>query len=280
MSTVTPRIELGADEIHLWCAFHAEISDGALLGDYERLLAPDERRQRSRFVFASDRHRYLITRALVRTTLSRYVAVSPTELTFRTNAFGRPEIANAQAPAQRLVFNISHSSDLTILAVGQQRALGVDTENVRTRQVPFEIASRFFAPDEVAALQALPLDQQGRRFLEYWTLKESYVKAREKGLSIPLDTFGFRFCGDHRLAFRVDPDQNDDPSRWHFWQFDLADDDVAAVCAQRTRRDAPRLVLTKIVPLASEHELQPGQLRTTDAPQSGAAGAPSVTPTC
>jgi 4'-phosphopantetheinyl transferase len=151
---------------------------------------------------------------------------------------------------------------------------------VRTRQVPFEIAARFFAPEEVAALQTLPAADQRRRFFEYWTLKESYVKAREKGLSIPLDKFGFRFCGDRRLAFRVDADQNDDPSRWHFWQFDLADDDVVAVCAQRTRRDAPRLVLTKIVPLASEHELQPEQLRTSDAPQSGAASSSSVTPTC
>jgi 4'-phosphopantetheinyl transferase len=261
------RIELAADEIHLWCAFHPEISDRRLLGEYERLLTADEQQQRSRFVFPRDRHRYLVTRALVRTTLSRYAHVPPTQWTFRANAFGRPEIANTHSHAQRLAFNVSHSSDLTVVAVGLERALGVDTENVRTREAPVEIAARVFAPDELTALHAVSHQERTRRFFEYWTLKESYVKARAKGLSLRLDKFSFRFCGDRHLTFSVDPDQNDRPSRWHFSQFALGGDDVVAVCAERMVTDAPRLVLKKTIPLASEHEIQPEQLRTSVPPQ-------------
>jgi 4'-phosphopantetheinyl transferase len=261
------RIELGVDEIHLWCAFQQEISDRTLLDEYERLLSAGEQQQRSRFMFPRDRHRYVVTRALVRTTLSRYANVPPTQWTFRANAFGRPEIANTHAYAQRLVFNVSHSSDLTVVAVAFQRALGVDTENVRSRKAPIAIAMRMFAPDELAALHVISHRDRPRRFFEYWTLKESYVKARGKGLSIRLDKCSFAFCSDRHLTFWVDPDQNDHPSRWHFSQFALAGDDVVAVCTERTVAETPRLLLKKIVPLVSEQELQPEQLRTSAPPQ-------------
>jgi 4'-phosphopantetheinyl transferase len=56
------------------------------------------------------------------------------------------------------------------VGVVRERALGVDVENVRTRQVEIEIADRYFAPAEVAALHALPREQQQQRFLELWTL--------------------------------------------------------------------------------------------------------------
>ena len=124
-------------------------------------------------MFARDQHRYLVTRALARTVLSRYADIAPAELTFAANAYGCPEITNRHAYARDISFSISHTSSLIVLGIAQRRALGVDTENACIRKAPVEIAERFSAPHEVAALHALPQEHQQQRFFEYRTLKES-----------------------------------------------------------------------------------------------------------
>src|SRR6185436_4436818 len=178
-------------EIHRWLAFYDEIADERLHAAYRELLDAAEREQEPRFYFARDRRRYLVTRALVRTVLSRYLSIDPRACIFSTNAYGRPEIVNAEGREAGLSFNLSHTHSLIVLGVTTGRALGVDVENVRDREASIAVADRFFAPQEVAALAATPADRQQYRFFEYWTFKESYIKARGMGLSLPLDKFGF-----------------------------------------------------------------------------------------
>jgi 4'-phosphopantetheinyl transferase len=163
--------------------------------------------------------------------------VAPAEWAFASNAFGRPEVANDHAQAKDISFNISHTNSLIVLGVARRRALGVDTENACHGQVPARIAGRFFAPDEVAALYALPAELQQRRFFEYWTLKESYIKARAMGLSLPLNKFSFQFVDDRQVAISIDRDQGDSPSRWRFWQLSIAGDYPTAVCVERLGGD-------------------------------------------
>ena len=119
-----PIIPLTSAEIHLWLASYDEIDDERLLAAYRELLNPVEKEQEPRFYFARDRRRYLVTRALVRTVLSRYVAIDPRDWIFSTNAYGRPEIANPRASDAGLSFNISHTHSLIVLGVTKQRALG------------------------------------------------------------------------------------------------------------------------------------------------------------
>src|SRR6266478_3881683 len=145
-------ISLTPADIHVWLAFYDEICDERLHSAYRELLDAAEREQEPRFYFARDRRRYLITRALVRTVLSRYVSIHPKEWVFSANAYGRPEIANAQAKDACLSFNISHTHSLIVLGVTKSRPLGVDVENLRAREASIDIADRYFAPQEVAAL--------------------------------------------------------------------------------------------------------------------------------
>ena len=252
---------MGTDEstpqVRLWCAFYDEIDDDRLLGEYRELLSESERAQEQRFYFADDRRRYLVTRALVRTVLSRHVAsdIAPGQWTFVTNAFGRPEIANEHPRAAQISFNISHTKQVILLGIMCGQALGVDVESLHDRSSLLDIADRFFAPCEVQALSALPAGQQQQRFFEYWTLKESYIKARGMGLSIALDQFSFRFPEGGLIELSVDPRQQDTAARWRFWQLWLRDDYLAAVCAQRTYGECPRLVVSETIPLVSEKAL-------------------------
>jgi 4'-phosphopantetheinyl transferase len=253
-------------DVHVWCTFCDEIGDESLLEDYERLLSADERQRRSRFVFPRDRHRFLVTRALVRTVLSRYADVAPADWTFVVNTYGRPEIAARHPRAGILSFNVSHTPGLVVLGVGFGRALGVDTENVRALQAPLEVAARFFAPTEVAALRALPEANQSRRFFEYWTLKEAYLKARSMGLALPLHGFAVRFIGDRGVTLSVDGEVAGAVSPWQLWQFSVAGDYLVAVCAGRTEPGQARLVLKTVVPLRAEEDLDGRELKTSASP--------------
>jgi len=184
---------------------------------YLRLLSPDEHERMARFVFERDRVRFLLTRALVRTTLSRYAPVAPADWHFIANAHGRPEILDRPAGVPDLRFNLSHTDGLIACAVTIGREVGIDVEHVG-RRLTQDVAARFFAPAEVAHLQSLPADQQERVFFDYWTMKEAYIKARGFGLALPLGDFAFHFAPDRPPAITIEPSLKDDPATWQFQQ--------------------------------------------------------------
>ena len=254
----------GAGIVDLWYWFYEPDLTDALVETGVSWITEDELERYRRFRFERDRRLFLATRVLVRDLLSRYAVVAPADWRFVADRAGKPHVSGpALTPA--LHFNLANTSGLVICGVSVAHdALGVDVERVGRVVDYISLAGRFFAAAETEDLRTLPPERQPQRFFEYWTLKESYIKAREKGLSIPLDTFSFRFSGDRHVAIAIDRDQADPPSRWRFWQFSLAPDYLAALCAERIGRDAPRLVLKKIVPLVSEHDLDSQNLRTSD----------------
>jgi 4'-phosphopantetheinyl transferase len=241
-------------QIELWCSYPACIDDAALLREYRRLLSDDERDREHRFRFARDQHRFVVTRALVRVVLSKYApVVAPEEWQFKSNPYGKPEIANPIGQAEGLSFNVTHARELIVVGVTRGIELGIDVEQVDGRRAMLDIADHYFTADEAMHLRAQPVALQARRFFEYWTLKESYVKARGMGLSISLDRFGFRLIGEHGIRLWIHPDENDQPASWQFWQFWPEADHVVSVCAQQSGAALTSPIARTIVPLADEY---------------------------
>ncbi|RSZ60428.1 4'-phosphopantetheinyl transferase superfamily protein [Massilia atriviolacea] len=245
-------LPLDAGHIDLWLVFYQQIAEPALLSSLLTLLNEAERTQQLRFHFADDRLRYLATRALVRTVLSRYAPLAPADWTFTPNDYGRPAIANAHPQARTLSFNLSHTRGLIAMAVTRDRVLGVDVENLTTRQVSGGIAEHFFSPTEVAELATVPQERRQDRFFEYWTFKEAYIKARGMGLSIPLDRFSFHFPDERQVGLRIEADLGDDAARWRFWQFQPTPDYLLALCAERLDGTEPLLTVRSAIPTVSD----------------------------
>ena len=226
-------------EAHLWYVLVDDALDERLLVRFHGLLNPDELARNGRFVFASGRREHLLTRVLVRTTLSTYCPeVDPRAWQFAATPFGRPEIAAPTVvPAFR--FNVSHTDGLIVCLVAVGREIGVDVEaTTRARPGDVEIADRFFSPTEVAALRSLPTEARPDRFFDYWTLKEAYIKARGLGLHLPLDRFSFHLGSDGgvpappiRIAFG--PGIADDPATWQFEKLDLTPRHRLAIAIRR-----------------------------------------------
>jgi 4'-phosphopantetheinyl transferase len=248
--------------VDLWCAYLDEIP-ALVIEEYRALLIDSERERAARFHFEPERRRYVVTRALVRTTLSRYAPIAPQEWAFSSNPYGRPEIATDDPLARRLSFNVSHTTNLVVLGVTCNRALGIDVEDVRSRAPAIEISDRFFSPAEVEDLEALPSEMKLERFFDYWTLKESYIKARGLGLSIPLDQFSFHFSHGRSVGFSVSNQLDDIPSRWHFWQLRPSRDYLIALCVQRTTTSVPFVRTRRVIPLHGEELIDCLVLRTS-----------------
>lgn len=265
MSRLRPEPSSASERhIDVWLANYQEISDSRLHAEYRALLTAEERGQEFRFYFPDDQRRYLVTRAMVRTVLSRYLDIDPADWRFANNKYGRPAIANFSPDECGLRFNISHTRGLIALGVTQGRELGVDVENVVTRDVSIDIADRFFAPAEVAELANVPPERQQDRFFEYWTFKESYIKARGMGLSIPLGQFSFHYPHERAVHIAIDPELGDDANRWSFWQYRPTSAHLLAVCAERHESGTPSLTLRNTVPMVTEEILQPELLKTSE----------------
>ncbi len=206
-----------AREAHLhWVAIDGPL-DEARRAAYRALLNEDERARHERFLFEPKRDEFLVTRALVRTTLSRYADVEPRAWTFRANAWGRPEI-DAPAEQARLRFNVSNTFGMVALLVADDREVGCDVEDVDRKGATIAIADRFFSEREVQDLHQVPEAGQRARFFDYWTLKESYIKARGMGLAIPLGDFSFLLEKNRPITIAFAPALEDDPASWQFEQ--------------------------------------------------------------
>jgi 4'-phosphopantetheinyl transferase len=243
-------------EVHLWHVWPDDLTDPPLLTAYRALLSPDEIARNRRFVFPKGRHEHLVTRALVRTTLSAYQpAVDPRTWQFIANPYGRPEIAGPtdhHAP----LFNLSHTDGLIVCLLAANREIGVDVEDTTRANIGLvEIADRYFSPTEVAELGALPEAARPDRFFDYWTLKESYIKARGLGLQLPLDQFSFHLGtqgrgarGPIRISFG--PGIDDDPATWQFSLHRLTARHRLAIAIRRQPDEADLAIrIRTVVPL-------------------------------
>ncbi|AUX24198.1 4'-phosphopantetheinyl transferase [Sorangium cellulosum] len=244
-------LELGPGVAHLWYVFSDAVRDEALLAAYHRLLSPDEAERQARFLFAENRHEYLLTRALVRSVLSRYARVAPEAWSFVRNEYGRPQIAGPPG-APPLRFNLSNTRGLIACLVAMDRDVGVDVEDTGRASSTVDIADRFFSPAEVRALHAQPEAARRARFFEYWTLKESYIKARGMGLAIPLDHFSFHLDDGPSIGISFDPRLADDRAAWQFALYRPSAQHMMAAAIRRGIDPPLSIELKETVPLRDE----------------------------
>jgi 4'-phosphopantetheinyl transferase len=75
-----------------------------------------------------------------------------------------------------------------VLAIAQMREVGVDVEGVRNiGLVTDEIGDMVLSEPEKQALARFDGEDKRTNFLRFWTLKEAFIKAEGRGVSLPLE---------------------------------------------------------------------------------------------
>jgi 4'-phosphopantetheinyl transferase len=150
----------------------------------EYLLNSDEQSRADRFYFSKHKRRFTTARAAMRIILARYLNTSPERLEFTYNAQGKPSVVNSQ----KLQFNLSHTGEIAILAVGKGFPVGVDIEQYSAR--PYDgIAKTLFSETELYGLLKAPPSLKAALFFHVWAQKEAFIKASGLGLSYPTKEF-------------------------------------------------------------------------------------------
>ena len=211
-------------EIKLW-TYSFKVGTNVVHTSYS-MLSRDERDRADRIQKTMVRDRFVIVRAGLRQLLARYLDTEPNEVAFAYGDHGKPYLNTSN-----LSFNVSHSGNMAAYVVSCGRKVGVDVEFVGRKVSHEQIARRFFAREETAALQAEPEEKRSRVFFGIWTLKEAYLKARGTGISIPLDSFAVGLGGQSEKLLREDGDP-EASARWKLVSVDIYADYVAAVCGE------------------------------------------------
>lgn len=153
---------------------------------YASTLSLDEMSRANRFVFDIHKNRFIVARGLLRQLLGRYLEITPKEVSFDYNPYGKPNLSKSLYQSSQLEFNLSHSENWAAFAFSLQDPIGIDIEAMKEKLEFDEIATRFFSVSESTKLAQLPIGEKKNAFFNAWTRKEALLKALGQGLSFPL----------------------------------------------------------------------------------------------
>lgn len=167
------------EHIDIWQYSLAKEEDNAHL-----LLNKEELARANRYYFEKHRRRFITARLMLRAILGRYLKINPKLIEFTHNEYGKPSVLQAQD----LQFNLSHSGDVALLAIGKTHPLGIDLEFFSARPY-MGIAKQMFSLNEQEAFQSVVSFLKPLIFFHVWAQKEAFIKACGMGLSYPTQTF-------------------------------------------------------------------------------------------
>lgn len=248
-------MKLSPGKLCLCFTFLNEIKDEKLLAEYRTLLPADEVVRLERYRFATHKKRYLVGRALLRTILSHYTGMNPASIQLAREGHGRPYLPQAgkNPPPQ---FSLSYTDGLVAVALIADGKIGLDVENASAPIDCLEIAAAYFSPTEYNELAQLPGPLMKKRFFEFWTLKEAYLKARGLGLKLPLEEVSFTF--PEKISEPIQPASitRQDGRNWQLRLLKPSDLHQAALCVRQNANVPFKLCITKSIPLVSESDFK------------------------
>ena len=210
---------------------------------FRKLLTdlPIEKQERvKRLSKPDDAKRTLLADILVRYVIASELKVNSKAIEFEANKYGKPLLKRNYG----LHFNVSHSGDWIVCAVDAE-PLGIDIEQIRPLEL--EIAAQFYSDEEYKILMAKSPEDRQHFFFDLWTLKESYIKAVGKGVSIPLKSFTVNFLEKGEIAVKT----GNLFANWTLKQFDLDPDYKMSVCASH-KAFPDNVIIIKLKDIFSE----------------------------
>jgi 4'-phosphopantetheinyl transferase len=198
--------------------------DIGVLQQLEKIISTERRGKIKKYHFEEDKKRSIMAEVLLRHSLKKDFGITK-------NSYGKPMLKNFE----QIHFNLAHSGDWVVCGVSDV-PIGIDVEIIKSNDL--DVAKAFFTSSEYKDILNQPKEQQIKYFYKIWTLKESYVKAEGKGLSIPLNSF--RFC---ILPHAIQMYEGNQMSKKYCFQvFNLDDFHVVAVCSKKLSEEAISIV--------------------------------------
>ena len=247
MSKPLSMIKSLETEAHIWIAFIEKRYDRRRFEWCKTILSEDEQKKYESFYFEDHRNQYLVSHALLRTSLSNYVNIPPENWIFSYNSYGRPQISKPQR-APELRFNLSRTRGITVCLISSAIEAGIDIESKKSLNDPKLLYKHVLSPSEISSLQRVSAQTLKKRFLIYWTLKEAYIKAIGTGLSFPLTKISFKLNPHGCAHISFDTNQKDNPLEWQFAYFSPTPEHILALALRKKKRDDLKIKMFEVIP--------------------------------
>lgn len=205
-------------------------------------ISAEKRQKLTRFIHQSDANRSLYGELLMRYIASRQLDIASEDIAISTNPYGKPYLKGISG----FEYNLSHSG-CWVAMIYSDAAVGIDVEKHRKIDID-SLAPACLTAHEHDALNRHSGEDRLLYFYRLWTLKESYIKAIGRGMSIPLDSFEIRF-GEGARAYVTD--QAKSVSTYHLQTYELepgytlsacsANNDLPDQILRLSHRDLPQL---------------------------------------
>ena len=171
-----------ADSIGLW---HGELpACDTNYHHYWSLLDDAEKARAGKIKNILLRNYYVQTHGRLRDLLAQVINDAPEKISIATTEYGKPYLVDYPG----FVFNLSHSANMLVIAIGWECQLGVDTEHYKQRANLSALVDKCFADEEAVYWKNLPEIQKTLEFYRFWTRKEAFVKATGKGIALGLNS--------------------------------------------------------------------------------------------
>lgn len=184
----------------------------------KEFVSEEKKKRICSFLKAAEAQNTLLADVLARYALCKRLGVKNEDLVFGTNKYGKPVLLKPDEAH----FNISHSGKWISCAV-DDKSVGIDIEVIKP--IDYPACTSILSKEECAYLEELPQDLKLKYFYMIWTLKESYVKMKGKGLYIPFNSFTI---GIENSNIRMKPKEDN----LFFYQSFLCDDVLYSVCTK------------------------------------------------
>ncbi len=157
--------------------------------DLMRHIPDDFSRFRTKYRNVTALQHSFLGELLVKMVLTKDFQLQKDDLLFEYSEHKKPFLNRRP----NIHYNISHSGEWVVAAFSEL-PVGVDIEKVKKANLL--VAERFFSTAEKAFIQNLEAPMRDEWFFNFWTAKESYLKAIGTGLTKPLSSFSVFFSNN------------------------------------------------------------------------------------
>jgi len=204
---------MNTETIQVW---HGNIAaDDVHYQDYWQVLDAGEQAHAERLKNDLLHKRFVESHGRLRNILAQTLNEPPERLNIKKTDHGKPYLADTP----ELVFNLSHSESVMVIAVAWNCQLGVDIECCKSRTSLAGLVDKCFAEEEIAYWNKLPEDRKVTEFYRFWTRKEAFVKATGRGIGLGLNRCVIN--PENQAEFLRVPAEYGQASTWHALDINL-----------------------------------------------------------
>ena len=154
--------------------------------------------------------------------LSYYLQRDISRIEINYTEFGKPFI-----PQSEFKFNVSNSFNYLLVGISQNNEIGVDIEKIRNNIDYTKLVTRYFTENEKKAFNNFNEKIRKEIFFEWWTIKESLIKATGLGMHLPLNSFEVPLNADEPV---IQIKYHSIQHRYHYRKLLLSDDLKSSIC--------------------------------------------------